>query len=797
MKKLFFALMVVTMALPSFSFATAPVEDTSCGSNHTVPVVSATYDVEVGVRGILLTWQMINDSDFAGYKIVISKNDSTPNYPSNGYLHSIPTNYTTGYLINNNQAYNNGDFGSYLTVGQNYYFSVTAMYTCNGTTSYVPGNVLLLTYRGGLRDTVDTSQNTCDLNNDNSRDLADIGLFASCKDTFDANNDGRHDLEDVGEYASNYQNQSWCSQYMSECMSTGAVDSTDYLDIVAASYSNTTSSTTVRVYWKASMGSNGQYRYAKNQSELSNLPWRTDGVSNDPNVTGNMFASQVDLTGLEPNTTYYIQLRKYVGSGSDITYGAIKDLTFNTAAIDPSRYLDIVKATAVNISTTVTRVNWQTIVGSSGQYRYSKNQSELANLPWREDGVSNNPEVTENFGASQVDLTGLEAGATYYIQVRKNLGTTYGEPKTLTFIPGSYIPGNMGTYFADLNIDNTRVDQLALRSARVYWHAVNMSGNGYYRYATSTTALAGLPWSNSGVSDDATVTGNMNASMVTLNNLQPFTKYYIELKKTAGIPGQPSYTYGNPKTIDFTTLGGGVVVPDPATKSKVCHVVGNGKTETLEVRWDAMPAHMAHGDIVGACKNTSDDRVRPNLPISAKLIERVRGRILLQVESHGEAWYVNPKDDKRFYLKDGVTAYTLMREAGLGITNADLAKIPVGFEDRFIDNDNDSDGLGNKLEQGLGTDINKADTDGDGVNDKAEILAGTNPLGAGALYADNALANKLKGKIVLQVQSRGEAWYIDPSDGKRYYMRDGEAAYQIMRFRSLGITDTDLAKIAE
>ena len=52
------------------------------------------------------------------------------------------------------------------------------------------------------------------------------------------------------------------------------------------------------------------------------------------------------------------------------------------------------------------------------------------------------------------------------------------------------------------------------------------------------------------------------------------------------------------------------------------------------------------------------------------------------------------------------------------------------------------------------------------------------------------------GKILLQVESRGEAWYLNPSDGKRYYMKDGEQAYQIMRFLSLGITNTDLRKIA-
>jgi hypothetical protein len=158
---------------------------------------------------------------------------------------------------------------------------------------------------------------------------------------------------------------------------------------------------------------------------------------------------------------------------------------------------------------------------------------------------------------------------------------------------------------------------------------------------------------------------------------------------------------------------------------------------------------------------------------------------------------VNPKDDKRFYLKDGITAYSLMREAGLGISNVDLSKIPVGFEDRFSDTDTDGDGLADKLENGLGTDSTKKDTDSDGIDDKKELLANSNPLGAGTLGSDNSLINRLKGRIVLQVQSRGEAWYIDPSDGKRYYMRDGDAAYQIMRFRSLGITNTDLSKIAE
>lgn len=184
-----------------------------------------------------------------------------------------------------------------------------------------------------------------------------------------------------------------------------------------------------------------------------------------------------------------------------------------------------------------------------------------------------------------------------------------------------------------------------------------------------------------------------------------------------------------------------------------------------------------------------------SIKINASLTNRLKGRILLQVEDHGEAWYVRPDNGRRIYMKDGATAYGMMRDLGLGISNTDLEKIPVGVEDRFECADNDGDGLCNKLEEGLGTDPNDDDSDNDGYNDGVEVRGGYNPLGLGSMVHNNSLVNNLRGKIVLQVQSRGEAWYINPDDGKRYYMTDGPAAYQIMRFLSLGITNTDLSQI--
>ena len=116
----------------------------------------------------------------------------------------------------------------------------------------------------------------------------------------------------------------------------------------------------------------------------------------------------------------------------------------------------------------------------------------------------------------------------------------------------------------------------------------------------------------------------------------------------------------------------------------------------------------------------------------------LNGKILLQVESHGEAWYVNPKDGKRYYMADGDKAYNVMRKFGIGITNKNLEKI-----------------------------------------ESSKIFAKSN-----------------SGKIFLQVESKGEAYYID-FNGTAHYLKDGAAAYEIMRSLGLGITNANLNKISE
>jgi hypothetical protein len=181
---------------------------------------------------------------------------------------------------------------------------------------------------------------------------------------------------------------------------------------------------------------------------------------------------------------------------------------------------------------------------------------------------------------------------------------------------------------------------------------------------------------------------------------------------------------------------------------------------------------------------------------SPELMANVKGRILLDVQRNGEAWYVEPIIKKRYYLGRADDAYAIMRGLGVGITTSDLRKIPIGYY-KMSGNDSDGDGLVDTLETALGTNLKNIDSDGDGYNDYQEIINNYSPtLGSRQkLPIDLSFADSQKGRIFLQVQDHGEAWYINPSDRKRYYLGRAEDAYSIMRSLSLGITSANLSTI--
>ncbi|HPT08370.1 MAG TPA: hypothetical protein PLE28_01595 [bacterium] len=185
------------------------------------------------------------------------------------------------------------------------------------------------------------------------------------------------------------------------------------------------------------------------------------------------------------------------------------------------------------------------------------------------------------------------------------------------------------------------------------------------------------------------------------------------------------------------------------------------------------------------------------LPVKASDLDQdVKGKILLQVESRGEAWYVDPVSNQKVNLGRPNEAFLVLKNFGIGITDENLAKIPVA--DKNLNNgvDSDGDGLSDSIELALGTNPSKIDSDGDGFNDKIEILSGYNPqTNNKKRIIDNNFAKNQTGKIFLQVQTNGEAWYINPGDNKRYYLGNPNDALNIMRSLGLGISNNNLNKI--
>jgi len=175
----------------------------------------------------------------------------------------------------------------------------------------------------------------------------------------------------------------------------------------------------------------------------------------------------------------------------------------------------------------------------------------------------------------------------------------------------------------------------------------------------------------------------------------------------------------------------------------------------------------------------------------------LRGRILLQVEGRGEAWYINPKDNKRYYLGRPTDAWRVMQKLSLGATNVSLNKIKVNLDLLpAADQDTDGDGLPDVWEQGLLTNPLATDTDGDGFDDLTELRHDFNPSGPGSLSFDKNLASQNAGKILLQAEGRGEAWYVNPLNLERYYLSRPSDAFAMMRSLALGITNVNLNKIA-
>jgi hypothetical protein len=114
------------------------------------------------------------------------------------------------------------------------------------------------------------------------------------------------------------------------------------------------------------------------------------------------------------------------------------------------------------------------------------------------------------------------------------------------------------------------------------------------------------------------------------------------------------------------------------------------------------------------------------------------GRILLQVEKNGRSWYVYPVDNRRYYMGRPVDAFNLMRKLGLGVTHS------------FI-----------------------------------------------KTYEGKIYPKAMAGRILLDVEDSGKAYYIYPPDRKARYLGRPKDAFTVMRELGLGISNLNIYKIPD
>ncbi|MFH0854781.1 MAG: DKNYY domain-containing protein [bacterium] len=136
---------------------------------------------------------------------------------------------------------------------------------------------------------------------------------------------------------------------------------------------------------------------------------------------------------------------------------------------------------------------------------------------------------------------------------------------------------------------------------------------------------------------------------------------------------------------------------------------------------------------------------------NTSLYSNIKGRIILNVDSGGEAYYIHPQKHEMHFLSRPVVAFYVMREQGVGITNKDLEKIPVA--------DNYCPAYSQNCDKPNANNIQ--------------------------------FANQQKGKIFIQVEENGEAWYVNPVNSKRYYLGRPVDAFNVMRNLGLGISDNN------
>jgi hypothetical protein len=129
---------------------------------------------------------------------------------------------------------------------------------------------------------------------------------------------------------------------------------------------------------------------------------------------------------------------------------------------------------------------------------------------------------------------------------------------------------------------------------------------------------------------------------------------------------------------------------------------------------------------------------------AATLAQTYSGRIVIDAQNVGRAWYVNPANHLRYPLVSAADVSYIISKLGVGISEANFQKLATA-----------------------------------GMTAKGDLV----------------LARQLSGKIIIEVAGSGAAWYVNPLDLKKHPLGSGaQALSDLLKFGVI-ISHDNLAKI--